>query len=58
MTFLGHVITDKGVDVDPKKVEALKKWLRPLIPLDIQRFLGLAKYYLRFVRAFLLLVPR
>ena len=57
MTFLGHVVTDQGVEVDPKKVEAVKKWSRPLIPLDIHRFLGLANC-LRFVRAFLLLVPR
>ena len=52
VTFLGHVMTDQGVEVDPKKVEAVKKWQRPLTPSDIQIFLGLANYYRRFVEGF------
>ena len=46
MTFLVHV------EVDLEKIEAVKNWLRPLNPRDIQSFIGLANYYRRFVKGF------
>ncbi|KAH0652759.1 hypothetical protein KY289_030437 [Solanum tuberosum] len=41
-----------GIEVDPKKMDVVKSWSRPFIPSDIQRFLGLAGYYRRFVEGF------
>ena len=41
VTFLGHIISSKGVEVDPRKTEAAKYWPRPLNPTDIRSFLGL-----------------
>ena len=52
VTFLVHVVLDQGVEVDPKKIESLKNWLRPLTPTDIRSFLGLSNYYCRFVEGF------
>ena len=52
VTFLGHVVSDQGVEVDPRKTEAVKKWTKPLTPTDIRSFLGLAGYYRRFVEGF------
>ena len=52
VTFLGHVVSDKGVKVDPRNTEAVKKWPKPLTPIDICSFLGLAGYYRRFVEGF------
>ncbi|XP_069150522.1 uncharacterized protein [Solanum lycopersicum] len=52
VTFLGHVVSDQGVKVDPRKTEAVKKWPKPLTPTDIRSFLGLAGYYRRFVEGF------
>ena len=52
MTFLGHVVSDQGVEVDPKKIEAVKNWLRPLTPTYIRSFSGLDNYYRRFVKGF------
>ena len=52
MTFLGHVMSDQCVEVDSKKIEAVKNWSRPLTPIDIRSFLGLANYYCRFVEGF------
>ena len=49
MTFIRHVVTDQGVEVYPKKVEAVKNLPRPLSPIDIWSILGLANYYRRFV---------
>ncbi|WMV40996.1 hypothetical protein MTR67_034381 [Solanum verrucosum] len=44
MAFLGHVVSSKGNEVDPKKMDAVKSWPRPLSPLYIRSFLGLAGY--------------
>ncbi|XP_069147029.1 uncharacterized protein [Solanum lycopersicum] len=45
VTFLGHVVSDQGVEVDPRKTEAVKNWPKPLSPTDIRSFLGLLGYY-------------
>ena len=52
MTFLGHIISSEGVEVDPRKMKALKNLPRPLTPTDIRSFLGLSGYYKRFVDGF------
>ena len=52
MTFLVHVVSDQGIEVDPKKTEAFKNWTKPLTPTDIRSFLGLAGNYHRFVVGF------
>ena len=41
LTFLGHIISSEGVEVDPRTTEAVKKWPRPLNPTDIRSFFGL-----------------
>ena len=45
-------MSSKGIEIDPKKTDAVKSWPRPLSPIDIRRFLGLAGYYRRFVEGF------
>ena len=52
MTILDHVMSDKGVEVDPRKTEVVKNWQKPLTPTDIRSSLGLAGYYRRFVELF------
>ena len=44
-----------GVSVDPKKVEAVMSWERPKLILEICNFLGLERYYRRFIEDFSLL---
>ncbi|GJR57109.1 putative nucleotidyltransferase, ribonuclease H [Tanacetum coccineum] len=50
--FLGHVVNEKGIHVDPAKVEAIKKWEVPRTPMKIRQFLGLAGYYRSFIENF------
>ena len=45
-----------GVSVDPEKVEAVMSWERPKSVFEIHSFLGLARYYRRFIEDFSRLV--
>nr|GEX27403.1 putative reverse transcriptase domain-containing protein [Tanacetum cinerariifolium] len=51
--FLGHVIDNLGIHVDPAKIESIKDWAFPKTPTKIRQFLGLAGYYRRFIEGFL-----
>ncbi|KAH0633374.1 hypothetical protein KY284_036160 [Solanum tuberosum] len=52
VAFLCLIVSSRGIEVDPKKIDAVKNWPRPLSPTDIRSFLGLADYYRRFVEGF------
>ena len=53
MAFLGHIIlSTKGIEVDPRKMEEVKNWPRPLNPTKIRSYLSLTCYYRRFVDVF------
>ncbi|XP_071932960.1 uncharacterized mitochondrial protein AtMg00860-like [Coffea arabica] len=52
ISFLGHVISQEGISVDPAKVEAVTNWKRPENPTEIRSFLELAGYYQRFIKDF------
>ena len=40
--FLGYVVNQEGIKVDPTKIEAVMKWERPKRRTKIRSFLGLS----------------
>jgi len=50
--FLEVVISPKGVEMQKEKVEGVLNWLAPRNIKEVQKFLGLANYYRRFIKDF------
>ncbi|XP_063802618.1 uncharacterized protein LOC134979940 [Pseudophryne corroboree] len=52
VSFLGYIISSEGFFMEPKKLQAILSWAQPTNLKAIQRFLGFANYYRRFIHAF------
>ncbi len=52
MPFLGHVVTRQGIKPDPRKVIAVKSFVRPKTLKGLRSFLGLTGYLRRFIRGY------
>ena len=47
--FLGFIIHEKGIEIDPKRIEAMKRVEAPTCKKDLQKFLGKVNYLRRFI---------
>ena len=47
--FLGHVISQDGIKVDPDKIKVVKEWTRPKDKTEIRSLLGFGNYFRKFI---------
>ena len=50
--FLGVVIGPDGIKMEKEKIKGVLEWPTPKCVKDVQKFLGLANYYRRFIEGF------
>jgi hypothetical protein len=50
--YLGYIVDEHGVHVDPGKIQVIHDWPAPTKLTELQIFLGLANFYHRFVLGF------
>jgi hypothetical protein len=42
--FLGFIVHEKGIQIDPKKIESIRKFGKPTCKKDVQKLLGKINY--------------
>jgi hypothetical protein len=52
VSFIGHIISEGGISIDPNKVKDVLSWNTPQNVLNTRSFLGLIGYYRRFIKGF------
>ena len=50
IAYLGRIVSAKGIETDPKKIEAVKNWTVPKTVTDVKSFLGFTNHYRRFIK--------
>ena len=48
--YLGHIVSQNGVETDPQKIETIKTWPSPKTLKELRSFLGFSGYYRRFIK--------
>ena len=49
VNYLGHIVSKEGIETDPKKIEAIKKWPVFKMVTEVRSFLGFTNYYCKFI---------
>ncbi|XP_060579942.1 uncharacterized protein LOC132736753 [Ruditapes philippinarum] len=50
--FLGHVVSEQGIQTDPEKIDKVKNWPTPKKADELRSFLAFCGYSRRFIRYF------
>lgn len=54
--YLGHVVSENGVETDPEKFNGLKIWPIPKNLKELKSFLGFSDYYRQFIKDYAAIV--
>lgn len=57
VTFLGDIIKSGQLEADPEKIKAVAEWPVPTSVKQLQRFLGFASFYHRFIKNYSSVAP-
>ena len=50
--YLGLLVSAKGIETDPKKIETVKNWTTPKTVTDVRSFLSFTNHYCRFIKGY------
>ena len=50
--YVGHIVSEHGVEPDPDKITKVKNWPIPCNSEEVRQFLGFAGYYRKFIKDF------
>jgi len=52
VNYLGVIISNEGVEMNPRKIETIINWESPKNLRDVRAFLGFANFYRRFIKGY------
>ena len=52
LKYLGHVVSDKGITPNPKRIEAIVNMSTPTNAKQVNTFKGMVNFYSEFVKDF------
>ena len=50
--YLGHIVSENGIETNPKKIKAIVDWPRPQTVTQMCSFLGFCNYYHKFIHRY------
>jgi len=52
LNYLGHIIGEGKLNIDPSKVAVIVNWPKPKFATEVRSFLGVAQYWRKFISNF------
>jgi hypothetical protein len=56
ITFLGHKISERGIELNPARIDAIKKYPKPTDTDEVRAMLGFFSYFRTFIPRFAIIV--